>query len=195
MINAIVIGRAAGVWEEVAALQAMAKFDATVVVNRAAVDYPGKVDHWVSYHAGLLAHWAELRRARGLPDAANYWATTYRGRRVGGEPAFPPLRRMRCDGGSSGLVGVLVALDGDGAGADRVALAGIPMDPARGHYDAAGEWKEALVYRGAWVRVAGRMAGRVRSMSGWTMEFLGGQPPTREWLLGGAEVQDAVDHH
>ncbi len=181
-MRVLVIGRARGVWEEVAALQALAAFDATIVVGQAAIDYPGRIDHWVSFHADLFDMWAEKRAHRGFSEPVQRWATIYRGRPQRGADA-PGVRRVRCDGGSSGMVGTVVALDE--LGADRVALAGIPLDADRGHYDQDEAWVEAERYREAWVEAAPRLMGRVRSMSGWTMSLLGGAPPTREWLEGG----------
>ena len=182
MRRAIVIGRARGVWEEVAALREMAEFDATVVIGKVAIICPGEITHWVSFHASVLPKWAGERRANGYPDAASYWTSRYKGKPLAPEVESLPLGRVACDGGSSGLIGVVVALEK--IGADRVALAGIPMDNERGHVDEAKDWNEAQHYRSTWNVMLPRLLGKVRSMSGWTMNLLGGSPPTREWLMG-----------
>lgn len=182
MTKAIIIGRAAGVWEEVAQLQAMVKFDATIVIGKAGVDYPGGIDYWVTFHPNLFPNWVERRRAQHYPDAHSYWASTYRGRLIRHKnmPEYPGLRRVECNGGSSGMIGMVVALDE--VKADRIALAGIPMQGDRRHYDEDKIWEDAQNFRAAWVEAAPRMMGRVRSMSGWTRELLGGEAPTQEWF-------------
>lgn len=185
MVRAIVIGRARGVWEEVAALQEMASFDATIVVGKAALAYPGDITHWVTFHASVFPKWAAERRANGFTDAASYWTSRFKGRPMAPEVESLPLGRVHCDGGSSGLIGVIVALTE--VGADRVALAGIPMENERGHFDEPKDWNEADHYKEAWVEKLPQLSGKVRSMSGWTMGLLGGLPPTREWLLGAQE--------
>ena len=178
-MKALIIGRARGVWEEVAAAQAMTTFDATIVVGKAAIDYPGRIDHWVTFHTELFDVWEKVRRGRGFPDPTTYWSAIYKGRPRNG-PDRPGLRLVRCNGGASGMIGVVVALDE--LCVQRAVLAGIPMQDDRGHYDETKDWNEAAPYRTAWVEEANRMIGRVRSMSGWTMNLLGGEPPTREWL-------------
>ena len=179
MARALVVGRARGVWEEVAALQEMALFDAVLVVGKVGVIYPGEITHWVSFHAHGLPRWAAERDARGFPEAASYWTSPFKGTTVA-EVSGKPVGRVGCVGGSSGLIAVTVALEK--VEADRVALAGIPMDNERGHVDDDLAWNEAQHYRQAWVDALPRLSGRVRSMSGWTKELLGGEPPTPEWL-------------
>lgn len=182
-MKVLVVGRARGTQEEVAALKAMTTFDATIVVGSTALDFPDHIDHWVTFHAMLFERWIEKRKRKGYPAAANYWTALYNGYPVAPKlNAKLPIKRVHSQGGSSGLVGVEVALE---IGGTRIALAGVPMEAARGKYDdpnTSSTWREAANYHGAWKLALPRLKDKVRSMSGWTLELLGGVPPTKEWL-------------
>jgi len=177
--KALVVGRAKGVWEEVDALKKMATFDAVLVVGKIGSFYPDEITHWVSFHTHGFSKWAHEREVRGFSEAQSYWTSVFKGPMIA-EVNGKRIGRVECVGGSSGLIAVTVALEV--VNADRVALAGIPMDNERGHVDIEKPWDEAQHYRQAWLDVLPKLTGRVRSMSGWTLGILGGAPPTREWL-------------
>ena len=178
-ITALVIGRAKGVWEEVEQAKDMTVFDHVLVVGKAGIDYPDGIDHWVSFHTMLFERWALLRSKKGYPEALNYWGAIYRRRPGADPPTFDkPISYTRCEGGSSGLVAVMVALNE--LGAQRVVLAGIPMKAEAGHYDEAGIWKEAGKYFPTWEERFDELNNRVKSMSGRTRDLLGA--PNIEWL-------------
>jgi hypothetical protein len=83
--------------------------------------------------------------------------------------------------GSSGLFAVKVALE---AGAERVVLAGVPLVASARHVERpVGPWHERDSFVDAWHIAEPHIAGRVKSMSGWTREFLGSV--TEDWLAGG----------
>jgi len=89
--------------------------------------------------------------------------------------------------GSSGLYATQIALEEFGF--SRVIVAGVPIDPQSGtaYRQAAhkgGIWGGDCGerYRRGWARAADKLAGRVRSMSGWTQELLGA--PSPEWANG-----------
>lgn len=176
-MKALVIGAAAGVWEEIEAAKALAQFDIIVAVKRIGIEYPGEIDHWVSFHPEMFTgeDWLNKRRAKGFPYAKNYWASIYKGG-IRLNISFPPLQYVKCSGGASGLIGVRVAR----RFASKVVLAGIPMVAERGHFNKQGPWKEADTHRDAWVKAI-ELQDHVKSMSGWTAELLG--TPTKEWLL------------
>lgn len=178
MKTALVFGRANGVWGEIAhTLEIAGSFDEVFAVGSAGVDYPGPFKHWVTFHPSSFPIWIEKRSFKGYPPATYYW-TNARPRKMT-QSGWPiPLQFVSCQGGSSGLVAVHVALDE--CEADRVVLAGIPMDPERGQYDSNVPWDEALKHRGAWEMAVDKLRGRVKSMSGWTQQLLGA--PTAEWL-------------
>ena len=177
-MKALVFGRGRGVWDEMAAAQKLAAFDCIIGVGSAAVDYSGPLDHWVSFHHSVFPEWAAARSRKGLPPARVYWSSVYRGSQSVRLGAAYPVRFVRQEGGSSGLIAVMVAFE---LGAHRVVLAGVPMDGDYGQYDTKLPWKEALIHREIWRRDLHKLLGRVRSMSGWTQEQLG--TPTTEWLL------------
>ena len=68
--------------------------------------------------------------------------------------------------GSSALLGVLAAVK---IGYRRIILAGCPLED-----------EKYLEFRPGWQAHLDKYVGRVRSLSGWTKEFLG--YPTEEWL-------------
>src|SRR5262245_8962788 len=51
---AFVLGGAKCVWADLASAQVLCIPNTVVVVNDIGVDYPGKIDHWVSYHSDFL---------------------------------------------------------------------------------------------------------------------------------------------
>ncbi len=141
-------------------------------VNRAAVDYPGHVDHFVTYHGEHLAKWLSARHSAGRPPPGDVWCAERR-------PAVTWMNVHRAPhwGGSSGLLAVSTAIY---LGATSIVLCGIPIDFDQGHYYSPKvPWHDAKSYRKQWEDNKGRLA-NVRSMSGWTSELLG--TPTLEWL-------------
>src|SRR3990167_6941502 len=113
MSVSLIIGRAAGVWEEVEVAKALIHPIEPIIIaiNKAGRDYPGMVSSWVSYHPDLFVGWLKQRRDKGLPDhAAVLWSGIYRGQRCGSGKVALPIRYVPSTGGSSGLLAVDVAL-------------------------------------------------------------------------------------
>lgn len=183
MKRAVVFGRANGVWSELAEAQKLCEFDYVVGVGSAGVNYPGFMHAWVSFHDDLFPLWVEKRQEKGYPPAESYWSYLPKPSVVVKRHKLPvPVQRIKGEGGSSGLIATLTALEG--LKADLVVLAGIPMHPDHGQYDDDGAkpWREAVKHRKAWETAMPRLLGRVKSMSGWTQQVLGA--PTKEWLEG-----------
>ena len=89
------------------------------------------------------------------------------------------------NGGTSSLFAVKVAL---ACGYNRVILAGVPLDRSGHYYDGSGVETDydCRAIRAVWDQAAAEVfAGRVRSMSGQTREFLGF--PDDQWLIRGVE--------
>lgn len=187
MKTALIFGRAVGVWDEIDAALRLGSYDHVIGIGSAAVDYPGEFDCWVSFHANMFSHWIEKRGRRGFPAAKRFFSNTHKGMPVPARlarPEFYPglaVEYVFCEGGSSGLIAVMAALKK--LKAERVVLAGVPMDIERAGYDRVDTpWAEAIMHRQGWTMVEAELQGSVRSMSGWTQKFLGGLPPTKEWL-------------
>lgn len=174
--TAIVIGGAAGVWEDQREAYNLVAGDhfMRIACNHAIRDASFYIDHACSMHPDLMPKWIEARRAAGFPGPGQLWHPRHR------KPVLES-RAIESWGGSSGMLCVVVALE---LGCDRIILAGVPMDKMAGHYDNPKPWMEARQYHSAWERALPRFAGRVRSMSGWTRQLLGA--PDREWLDGGS---------
>ncbi len=175
---AFVLGGAECVWADLASAQVLCKPDVIVAVNDIGVDYPGEIDHWVSFHSDFLGKWSRARAARGLPPAKTYWTGQ------GGPTRAAPegTKTVNAVGGSSGMLATFAALR---SGVAKVILCGVPIDPAMRHYHEGkrgAAWKEASKYQKHWRAAEADFRGRVKSMSGWTAELLGS--PTKEWLEG-----------
>lgn len=181
MSYALVFGRAKGVWDEIVDFRRKhARGDEVVIaVGRAGQDYPGRIDHWVSFHAELFDKWTTYRQARGFPNLTMYWTALASGRSRAAECAGYKINSVQCNGGSSGLIGIRVAQH---LGL-KVVLCGIPMEPEAAHYDENGQWNEALVHQKIWEKHAPELKPWVRSMSGWTQRVFGA--PSAEWIAEG----------
>lgn len=185
--TALIIGRAATVWEEIEAAKVLTTFDVVIVINRMGRDYQEPFQHWVSYHPDLFPQWTHERKTP-LPGGLMYWTGVVKGLRLGdGKRLKLPLQYCKFSGGSSGMLACKVALDG--LGLHRVVLAGCPMEDTP-RYDDRTKWREAEAYWITWIQEKAWMAGRVRSMSGRTQKLLGA--PDAAWLDGTKEK--VVDH-
>jgi hypothetical protein len=170
-LRALVLGGANTLAVDRAAALELFAPDLVIACNHAARDEPGRVDHWATMHSELLPKWIAARRAAGRPAAGQYWHARHRPCVVEG------ARPIESWGGSSGLLCVAVAYQ---LGCTHVVLAGVPMIKNMRHYDDTRPWLEARQYWPAWERRRHVMQPKVRSLSGWTQELLGG--PTAEWL-------------
>jgi hypothetical protein len=157
------------VWDEIEQARNLCRVDLVIAVNGVGVDYPGHIDHWVSFHLDLLPHWAALRVKAGRSHVDSFWTSLHTGSSYYKQRSRIKANYITCQGGSSGLIGVMVGLKL----ADRVMTAGIPMDPDAGQYDTKDKWDEALRHRLAWVFYRTMLQDRVKSFSGWTMEQFG----------------------
>lgn len=177
MTVALVLGGAACVHDDIAAAQQLFVPDVIVAVKDIGITWP-HVDHWATFHPERLPKELKMRRDAGLPDPKCIWLQLIA--KVPREVDLKAIevRHVKIAGGSSGLLGVLAALQV----ADKAVITGIPLDPKLKHYRRPKKqgWPPAMMYRLAWRAVHSDIKDRVRSMSGWTREFLGA--PTKEWL-------------
>lgn len=150
-----------------------------VCVNDIGAVFPGQLHEWATLHPDKLPAWEAARAERGHPDVGTRWTVS--------RSAHVDRLVRTWTGGSSGLLGVDVALNG--LGMDGAVLCGVPMDDRPNDYNPqhADGWGQFRRFRSAWLRVPVLevIRPRVRSMSGWTRELLGA--PTEEWVkeMGG----------
>lgn len=172
-LRALILGGANTLEADRAAALALFEPDLIIASNHAARDEPGRVDAWATMHSELLPRWIRERKAAERPPAGQYWHARHRPCLVEG------ARPIESWGGSSGLLCVAVAFQ---LGCTHIVLAGVPMVKTNRHYDDERPWLEARQYWPSWERRRAQMQGRVKSLSGWTRDLLGG--PTEEWLDG-----------
>lgn len=155
-------------WEDQAeALKLIGEPDFILATNETGRDFPGRIDHWVSMHPEKMAAWVKERRAAGRSEAGTLWYPRHKQ-----PPAGFMMSKAPSWGGSSGLLAVTVCLKA--ILCERTVLAGIPLTTEGAHYFDKRRWVEAHRYRTAWVRYLPELRNRVKSMSGWTRELLGG---------------------
>lgn len=152
--------------------------DLVVAANHVGTIWPGRLDAWVTLHPEHIAGWRAERQANGHPDADEYLL-------MGDHlPGWCSLTDHRFPGmdlsGSSGMMAAKVAICD--LGADRVVLAGIPLLRQAHFFGAHDMFEAAGTYREAWKTIPARYRAMMRSMSGWTADFLG--RPDKEWLDG-----------
>lgn len=185
---ALVLGGAECVFDDAEA--AIAKFgepDVIVGVKDIVMEYP-RIDHWCTFHVDRVEKEIAKRRSLGYSDPKVIW--TYANVRLRPKVNIP-VETIKVRGGSSGLLGAMVAVKV----ADKAILAGIPMNENMGHFNKKGRggpWREGRLYKAHWKDYIPTLRPVVRSMQGWTMETLGA--PSREWLFGDgtSEVRDTA---
>lgn len=191
MKTALVLGGAATVWDDAAAALDLGKPDIVVACNDISARWAGPVDYMVTLHPEKLLGWQDERRRRGYSEPA-FVVSHEKPEGFEAGRAYPRVdfavdyRWPGMEGsGSSGLFAVKVAL----TAADRVILAGVPMDPAAAHFFHPARWAEWESFTDAWHRAMPFIKDRVRSMGGWTADLLG--RPTTEWLAGDPQPRAA----
>lgn len=175
---ALCLGGAASAQDDWARALDMFQPDFVAACNHVGTIWPGRLDAWVTLHPECLDGWRAVRSAKGYPDAARYL--------VHGDniPDWMSLVEFRFpgqgDSGSSGLFTAKAALID--LGADRAVLAGIPL-AAVPHFFDDEDWTDAVNFRRPWENLRREYQSRIRSMSGWTAQFLGA--PSTDWLANG----------
>jgi len=182
--RAVVLGTAPSMWDDLAAAdELMTGMEWEVIaVNEAGILYEKPFALWFSIHGFKLVKWVRKRGELGLD--MNFKAY---GNFADPEKSEDVIRWNHPNGGgSSGLFAVLGALE---LGYDQLILCGVTMDGKKKHDPTAGQLIDATCpydsYRPGWYKVQAQIKDKVRSMSGWTAEFLG--KPTREWLYAAAD--------
>lgn len=188
---ALVLGSGAGVWQEIAAAQALGEFRGVVACNEMISHWPGALSAAVSLHPEKMPGWLEARKEAGHPPVEKTavhaeWRDWYR--HIGRPETLPftpdlvtPYRfDGQTDSGTSGLFALKVALVD--LGFDKAICCGMPMTTEAGHFTMATyqPWFGALTHRKGWQQAMPEIAGRARAMSGWTADLLG--RPDATWF-------------
>lgn len=194
MKSALVIGCAACVWDDIKSAKALGSYDKTYCVKAIGIHYPDTFDFWVTLHPEAMDGY-ELQRYRlGLPNGYQIVAPPshelgMHGRKgnIGRRVSYLWPNADGSASASSGIYGVKVALED---GCDRIVLAGIPFTPEGGHFMPESKTVQGQVRGVVWSghssfvsvfnETVPRLKGKVKSMSGHTMEVLGA--PSRGWL-------------
>lgn len=181
MKTALVLGSGACLEEDVEEYDG--PVDGVVACNDAGAWWPGQLDAWVTLHPHFFYRaqsWATQREAKGYPKAKLMVAHEQ-------PPAAfcPPLDLLTANKfpgmrnpGTSGMFAAKVALCD--LGFNRVVLCGVPLDP-RPHFFDDKPWTEAENYKQSWRDIPLEFRQRMRSMSGWTRELLGGPWGAPTW--------------
>lgn len=180
-MTALVLGSASCCMDDLAALEELTGPWPGIVVacNDMIALYPRHLDHAATLHPERLNAWRFRRQESGYSSDYLTWIPLH-----AGEPGVRTDRSLEAmqDGlsqGGSGLFALQVALKV----CDRAVLCGIPVE-AMGHIpDATSDpflKEDALRFRSVWEKYMVMLAGRVKSMSGWTEATFG--RPSKEWL-------------
>lgn len=182
--KALVIGCAGDVWKEVRKARDLCQFNAVYCVKIAGIHYNGGYFTWVGLHPEWMKQYVDERKALGRHSQYETVAPPDSELGTAGKGAVIDRRASyRYPGmdssASSGGYAAKVALDD---GFDRVVLAGVPMDTERLHFTREKPWLQRDSFTIGFKKSVPHFAGRVRSMSGWSMELLGQPDPA--WLNG-----------
>ena len=157
----LIIGSAPCAKEDLAALPVPVESCDVCLVGLDAVDiYLGHADYLATYHPAEIAACTTRRAAAG---GNTDWTVISHLARPGVNLVVPATT-------TSGSSSHLAAMAGVKLGYGRMILAGCPLTGANGqghNYD---------IFRKGWEKHRDLYGDRVRSMSGWTREFLGAPP-------------------
>ena len=167
----LVLGGAGTVWDDIEEAKKLFVPKFVVAINDIGSLYQD-VDAWVTMHPDKMPCWIEAREKNKLKPVKEYFTARHKEKRI---PPNIDFQVISIRGGGSGMLATLIGL----GKTPKVVLAGVPLEAKEGHYFNKSPWKECFVYRVAWERNPD-MKNRVRSVSGWTKEFLG--YPDEDWL-------------
>lgn len=184
-MKALVVGCADCVWDDVAAAELLGAFDRIYCVKLAGVAWPGRFDVWATLHPEYMDEYEAKRAEKNLPNG--YEVVAPLAGEVGEHGGKGRISRRvtyRYPGmtgsASSGIYGAKVALHD---GCSRVVLAGVPLTRTPHFARGPSNWAQLGSFLPGFEISVSHMLGKVKSMSGMTMERLGRPDP--EWLAGG----------
>jgi hypothetical protein len=162
----LILGGGATVWEDFGRVRPWG--GEIMAVNDVGAYVHEPIRHWVTLHPEFMPGWRYFRR-KHLYGAG--YSLTCHAPKPGVE--IDQVWHIENRGGSSGLFGCFVGLM---LGYDPIVLAGVPMDNSRHFFDPPwyghelGDRANEIVWREARDLI---FEGRVRSLSGRTMHWLG----------------------
>ncbi len=177
----VIIGAASGWLVDLRGLQNICKnFDVTAIGLDCA--YYDHIDYFATYHIEDIKPYYRKRKNLGLNLDYKVVSHTDDYIKYNKEKTFRKLdlEGLRVDivipykkpSGSSALLGVFLALK---LGYEKIVLCGCPMQgiivKTNSKYD---------LFQKGWIPNKDMVMNKVKSMSGWTKEFLG--EPTKEWI-------------
>ncbi len=183
MALALVIGCSRDAWLEAWQAKQLGKFDMVYCVKLAGVFFaePRRFS-WVTLHPEWMDGYEKQRAEQGFHG--DYEIIAPPPGEVGEHGKKGNITRRvsyRYDGmnssASSGGYAAKIALDD---GYDKVVLAGVPMRQEDSHFTRGKPWLQRDSFMNGFLLSLPHFKGKVKSMSGWTMEQLGA--PTAEWL-------------
>ena len=169
--NLLILGSGTSLWDDLSRYDSIHGDQDRMGVNFTIVHYQGRLQHGVSVHDEELDWWAGFRQRFLQPEVDGRMIAHYRLLPTA-KVAYQPARAwdINTPSGSSSFFGVMVAL---ALGYEKIILAGVPMDRQGDFY-----WPHPYDYWGVfgstWEMAAKEIfQGRVKSLSGKTMEILG----------------------
>jgi hypothetical protein len=182
----IVLGAAAGVWDDVRRLKQDLSPGpcAHLAVNAIGMFWPGELAHWVTLHPDYMVPWRGVRRAYRQIDEPGIVTHAFGHPSQKRWPGIDCYWDMDFGGGCSGMFGCCVGL---ACGYSRIILCGMPMDDSPYFFGDHENRNKVFLQHSetcAWQTAIDRFFnGRVRSMSGRTRIWCG--EPTKEWIQNG----------
>lgn len=169
----VILGSARCLWADV---QTLGDIQADwMAVNAAGCFYDRPIQHWASSHPEWFSAWAKIRAPLriGPNIVGNCPGVTFHSHKPHHDWQIRVWPEFKPSSGTSSLFAVRVGLELY----EQVILCGIPLDGSGSFYHPP--WYDYYDYhekkwREPWVKAAPGFNGRVRSMSGFTRELLGG---------------------
>jgi hypothetical protein len=176
----LVIGTASSVWDELSWWSSTFGYINchVMAINDMCAHYPYKLDHCVSLHPKLLIAAKLIREARLLN-------TSYISHTIEGQPDANEADLVWTISGMCGSSAMFACILGIKMKYKKIILAGCPLDCSGHFFSKPGlttHFGNSDSLKLCWSRMKAEiLLDSVRSMSGWSMELLGG-PPTEKWL-------------
>lgn len=177
---ALVVGGAASVWEEVTAAQSLVRSvggNCKYFVCNDMIERFSKECVTCTLHVDKLPSWIANRATHKMCSPLDVWICS----KEKDKPAAMFATRITDDwGGSCGLFATKIAIQEYSF--SKVILCGVPMTIKGRHFVRGQPWGDQLTFVNRWTPHLPYLRNHVRSLSGFTRDWLG--HPDRDWLVG-----------